>query len=312
MENLLIALNCVVPAFIIICTGALVRNRNVVPEDTFTRISKIAFHFLLPCLLFHSIYTTDLSIALDVKLISYQVSFLLLWYAAGFVFTKFAIPDHRVRGAFLQTFFRSNIAIIGIAMAESLMGAPGVALMAMAIAVIVPIYNVLAVVTLEVCRGGKIELGPTLMSIAKNPLIWACVIGLVFLLLRIPVPASVLKGLNQIGNAGSVMTMIALGATFQFSGVRKNLKKLIAANALRLIITPAVALAGAYILGFRGNALGTVLLCTAASLATTAYPMAIARDSDHELTGQIVVTTSFFCCFTLFLWIFVLKQLGIL
>ena len=40
--------------------------------------------------------------------------------------------------------------------------------------------------------------------------------------------------------------------------------------------------------------------------------MAMARDSDHELTGQIVVTTSFFCYITLFLWIFVLKQLGLL
>ena len=40
--------------------------------------------------------------------------------------------------------------------------------------------------------------------------------------------------------------------------------------------------------------------------------MAIARDSDHELTCQIVVTSSFLCCFTLFVWIFALKQFGIL
>ena len=312
MENLLIALNCVLPVFIIICTGALTHRSGKVPEETFKHISTIAFNFLLPCMLFYSTYTTDLGTVFDPKLIGYQVFFLLSWYIAGFILCTIFIPDHRVRGAFIQTFYRSNIAIVGVTMADSMMGAPGVASMAVSIAILVPIYNILAVVTLEVCRGGKVELRPTLIGIAKNPLIFGCVSGIVLLLLGIELPASVLKAINQIGTAGSVMTLLALGATFTLSGVQKNLKKLIAANLLRLVIAPLVALLGALALGFRGNDLAIVLLCVAPSLATTSFPMAMARDSDHELTGQIVVTTSFFCCITLFFWIFALKQLGLL
>ena len=90
------------------------------------------------------------------------------------------------------------------------------------------------------------------------------------------------------------------------------LLSLLAANLLRLVIAPLAAVLGAVAIGLRGNELGIVLLCAAPSLATTSFPMALARDSDHELTGQIVVTTSLFCCVTLFLWIFVLKQLGLL
>ena len=104
---------------------------------------------------------------------------------------------------------------------------------------------------------------------------------------------------------------MALGATFTFSGLQKNLKKIIAANLIRLVIAPLVAILGAMAIGLRGNDLAIVLLASAPSLATTSFPMAIARDSDYELTGQIVVTTSFFCCISLFLWIFVLKQLGL-
>ena len=40
--------------------------------------------------------------------------------------------------------------------------------------------------------------------------------------------------------------------------------------------------------------------------------MALACDSDHELTAQLVVITSLLCTFTLFFWIFLLKQLGFL
>jgi len=312
MENLLIAINCVLPVFIIICTGAFMHRSGKVPEETFKHISTIAFNYLLPCMLFYSIYTTDLGTVFDPKLIGYQVAFLLIWYVVGFIFSTIFIPDHRVRGAFIQTFYRSNIAIVGVTMADSMMGAPGVASMAVSIAILVPIYNVLAVVTLEVCRGGKIELKPTLVGIAKNPLIIGCLLGIALLLLGVQLPASVLKAISQIGTAGSVMTLVALGASFTLGGVWKNLKKLIAANLLRLVITPLVAILGALAIGLRENDLGIVLLCTAPSLATTAFPMAIARDSDHELTGQIVVTTSFLCCITLFFWIFILKQIGLL
>jgi len=312
MTNLLISINCVLPVFIIICTGTLIHRSGKVPEDTFKHISTIAFSYLLPCMLFYSIYTTDLSAVFDPKLIGYQLAFLLIWYAVGFVFCFLFVPDHRARGAFIQTFYRSNIAIVGVSMADSMMGAPGVASIAVSIAVLIPIYNVLAVITLEVCRGGKIELRPTLIGIVKNPLIIGCLLGVVLLFSGIQLPGSILKAINQIGTAGSVMTLVSLGASFTLSGVRKNLKRLIAANLLRLVITPLVAVLGALAIGLRGNDLAVVLLCTASSMATTAFPMAIARDSDHELTGQIVVTTSFFCCITLFFWIFVLKQIGLL
>lgn len=312
MQNLLVAINCVLPVFIIICTGTLTHRSGKVPEETFKHISTIAFHYLLPCMLFYSIYTTDLSNVFDPKLLSFQVAFLFVWFAVGFILCTIFIPDHRVRGAFIQTFYRSNIAIVGVSMADSMMGASGVASIAVSTAVLVPIYNVLAVITLELCRGGKIELRPTLIGIAKNPLIFGCLSGVIFLLLGIQIPGSILKAISQIGTAGSVMTLVSLGASFTLSGVRKNLKKLLAANALRLFITPLVAILIATFLGFRGHDLGVILLCTATSLATTSFPMAIARDSDHELTGQIVVTTSFFCCISLFIWIFILKQLGLL
>ncbi|MDO4749507.1 MAG: AEC family transporter [Eubacteriales bacterium] len=312
MENLIVAFNCVLPSFLIISLGAVIRHSKIVPEETFNHITKIAFHYLLPFLLFHNIYSTDLNTAVDAKLLSFLFLYVLIWFIIGFVVTKFVVPDRRQRGAYVQCFFRANIAIVGISMADTMMGAPGVAAMAMAIAVLVPLYNVLAVILLEVLRGGQVELKPTLISILKNPLILGCAVGILFLLTGLEVPASVLKAVGQVGTAGSVMTMLALGASFQLGGVRKNLRKVIIADFIKLILTPAIALILAVLLGFRGNDLCVILLCTAPSLATTAYTMAIARDSDHELTGQIVVTTSFFCCITLFIWIFVLKQIGLI
>ena len=295
-----------------ICTGSLIRRSKLVPEGTFNHVSKVSFQYLLPCLLFYNIYTTDLDTVFDARLLTFLIAYVLIWFALATALCIRFVPDRRARGAFVQTFFRSNIAIVGVSMADSLLGKDGVAAISVAIAFLVPLFNVLAVITLETCRGEKPDLKNTLLGIVKNPLIIACVLGLAFMLLEIPLPASVLKALSQIGTAGTVMTLISLGANFRFSGVRRNLKKVVTANVLRLVIAPLAALTAAVALGFRGGDLGIILLCTAPALAGSCYPMALACDSDHELTGQIVVTTSFLCCLTLFVWIFLLKQVGLM
>ena len=301
-----------VPVFISICLGAIIRRSGIVPEETFPRISKIAFTFLLPFTLFKSIYTSDFETAFDGALIGYVAGFVVVWFLLGYALCSKLVKDYRQRGAFIQSVFRANTAVVGLSMAEALMGADGVAVMSIVMAFSVPLFNVLAVITLETCREGAVHLKPTLIGIAKNPLIIGCAAGAAFLLLKIELPSPVMKAVNDIGNAGSVMTLVALGASFKFSGVKANFKKIVIANVVRLILAPLAAVTGAALLGFRGIPVGVVLLLTAPSLAATAYTMAIARDSDHELTGQIVVTTSFFCCVTIFVWILLLKRLGLL
>ena len=78
------------------------------------------------------------------------------------------------------------------------------------------------------------------------------------------------------------------------------------------MLAPAVAVTAGILLGFRGDALGVILIAAASPTAVNSYAMALACDSDHELTAQSVFTTSFFCSFTLFLWIFALKQAGLM
>ena len=295
-----------------ICTGAMIRTLYKVPKEFFDRLSTLCFQVLLPFMLFDNIYAADLSVSFDPKLLLFLGFGVLGWFALGYALFYFLIPDHRMRGTYIQCCFRSNIGVVGVAMARSMMDDAGVATVTIAVALLAPLYNVLAVVALETCRGGKVDLKHTFGSIAKNNIVRSCLLGILFLLLEIPVPSAIMKGIGSVGDAGSVMTMVALGASLRFDGMRANLKKVAAGNLLRLVIAPLAFTSAAVLLGFRGNALGAVLLTSASPMASTSYAMALACDSDHELTGQIVVTTSFFCCLTLFLWIFLFKQMGLL
>ena len=79
----------------------------------------------------------------------------------------------------------------------------------------------------------------------------------------------------------------------------------------RLIVNPALLVALAAALGFRGVALGIILLVFAAPVAVNSYTMALQMDGDANLAGGIVLLTTALSCFTLFLWIWLLKSLGL-
>ena len=312
VENFVIALSCVTPMFLILCVGILVRYSHIIPPDMVQYLSTLSFRALLPLLLFHNLYTSDLSSSLHPRLAIYLPCFVLVWFLLSFLYYRIRIPDPRRRGALIQNAFRSNIAVIGVALAQSMMGDAGAALMAVTIATIVPIFNTLAVVTLEVCRGGSVGAKEIIRKILTNPLILGCAAGILVKALGITLPAPVESAIGSMGNAGSVLTMVALGASFEFSGVGKNARALVGAVSARLVLAPLCAIGAALLLGMRGNDLGIILVCMGAPTASASFPMAIAMDSDAELTGQIVVLTSLLCSFSMFLWIFLLKQAGLL
>ena len=84
MENLIVSVNCVIPMFLTLCTGLLIRLSKVVPEGMFDQLSSLSFHALLPCLLFSNIYSTDLSTAIQPDLLLYLALWLLgFWGRRG-------------------------------------------------------------------------------------------------------------------------------------------------------------------------------------------------------------------------------------
>ena len=113
------------------------------------------------------------------------------------------------------------------------------------------------------------------------------------------------------GKAGTTIALLLLGASFRFQSLVSDRKRIISGNLFRLIGAPLIAFLLALAVGIRGNELALIVLAMGSPLATVSFSMCQAYDSDAELAAELVVTTSVFCCLSLFLWIFVLKQMGI-
>lgn len=309
LSNLIVALEAVVPVFVLIGIGMAVRKAGIVNETENKHFNRLIFLVFFPTLMFQNLYGTDIREAANPRLIGFGVvSVLLIFAAAVLVVTRVEKNPHS-RGAMIQAIFRSNFVLMGIPVATNICGHGNIAATAIMVAVIVPLFNVLAVITLEIFRGGRVSAGHIVVQIIKNPIIIGAVAGIIVSLAGIHVPDLIESIIDEMSQVTTPMALIILGASFSFSSIKRCRRNLIISVVGKLVVVPAVFLPLAAFAGFRGVEFVTLIAVFAAPAAVSSFTMAEAMDSDSELAGNCVIFSSLFAGITLFLWIFIFKSL---
>ncbi|MCR5439198.1 MAG: AEC family transporter [Selenomonas sp.] len=311
LSNLFVAIGAVVPMFCLILIGVFVKRTKMLTDEELVHTNRMVFRVFFFCMMFYNIYTTDLSATFRPGLMLFGgLGVIAVFLLATLFVCKFE-PSNKRRGAMIQAIFRSNFVLMGIPLVSNIFGEDQLALPTMMIAIVVPIYNVVAVFVLETFRGGRFYLPGILLGVLKNPMILGAIAAVVFLLVGVPVPAPVLKPIKQVAAATTPVALIILGASFKGSSFHAHVKQLVACVAARLILVPAVMIGLAIYLGFRGMELITLTAIFASPCAVASFAMAQQMGSDADLAGNCVVYTSALSCLTLFGWVFALKSLGL-
>lgn len=317
MDNLLYSLQSVVPLFVLILMGYILRRRNII-NDAFVDVgTKIGFKMALPVLLFQQVSAADLNTAFNPRLVLFAVASILLLIGILCLLVPVFIKGNAQRGAFIQAIYRGNFAILGVPLAINMFGEAGAAPTSLLLPFTVPIYNVTAVIILTLfdpsLKGNrKIPVKKILKGIITNPLIIGIVSGLPFSILDIEIPALIDKSLDNLSSLATPLSLICLGAQFTFKAAKDNLKLSVSATILKQLIVPAVVLTIAALMGFRGGELGAIFILFMAPTAISSYIMARNMHSDDQLAAQILILTTLTSCFTLTAGIFLLRSLGLL
>ena len=273
MESFIICLNAVLPIFLLMAVGYAARCFHLLDRADVAKINKIVFRTFLPVMVFYNIYNSELSSAMRGSLLAYAVLGVLAEFLISSGYALLFVKDSHRRGAVIQGLFRSNFVIIGLPIAESLVDGD-LGPVAMLLAAVVPLYNVLAVITLAIFNGQKPEWKKVLLDILENPLIIGSVVGIAALLAGIRLPEPLEKVVSQMSAVSSPMLLFLLGAFFQFSGVRSHIRELAAVCAGRIVVFPAIFLGLAVVMGFRGVELVSLLGVFSSATAIASFTMA--------------------------------------
>lgn len=307
----MISANAVLPMCLVMALGYGTRRLGWIRREEISTINKIAFRIFLPCLLYYNVYCSDLSGSFDPLLMAYAVGGVLLTFGLSLGYTLLTEKLPERRGVMIQGMFRSNYVIMGIPVATALLGADQLGTVSILIAVVVPLFNMLSVVVLEVFRGQKPKPLHILGQIAKNPLVIGSVLGILTLAAGIRLPHILEQTIQNISAIASPLQLFLLGAFFQFSGLKTYRRELVTVSAAKLIVAPGLFLGLGALLGFRGVAFVSLIGVFASPTAVNSFTMAQQMGGDAELAGDIVVTTSAVSIPTMFLWIFLFKSLGV-
>ncbi len=312
IENLKISFDAVLPLLLVMAAGFATRRAGLMSEETVLQTNNVTFRLFLPILLLNNIRSARVEQAQGLSVLLFSAtSLLLLFLLLMRVVPRFVQKGER-RGVVTQALFRTNYALFGLAVVANLYPSEPLTIPSLMIPATVPFYNILAVIALEACRGGRADMRATAGRVAKNPLVIACVIGIALLALGNPVPAFLDETLRDLGGVATTLALFTLGASLRPEAVRGNGRALAAVTALKLCVIPACVITLAAALGYRDQALASVMIAFGGPVAVSSFTMARQMGGDSDLAAQLVVTTTMGSVPAMFVMIFILKSLGLL
>ena len=312
MENLMVATNAVIPFMVYIILGAISKKYGLVKENFLKELNGVVFKVFFPFIMFNNLYDVDFGKLSGAGYVGFAVISTLVVIVLSFTIVPFFEKEDKRRGVIIQAIFRSNSVLYAIPLAQSVFGQDGATMASIVVAFVVPIYNVASVAILEYYRGGKIAPGKLFINILKNPLIIGAIAGVLFNLLPVTMPQCLVLPIGELCSMATPLSLFVLGGTLHLSDIRKNLVPLSVGTLLKLILVPATLCFTMAQIGFRGSEFFVVFCMFATPVAAASYPMAQSMDADADLAGEYVVITTVLSIATIFCWILVLKNFGLI
>ncbi|MCL2060690.1 MAG: AEC family transporter [Oscillospiraceae bacterium] len=312
MNSLLVAANVVIPLIILIAIGYLAASARWVSNDSFRQMNRLVFNVLLPCVLFENIYDVSIGEIVDPEMLLFGLGAIFLVFFCGIPLSGLLTREPQKRGVAHQAIFRSNFVLFGFPIVQSMYPGDRLGSVTVLIAIVIPIYNVLSVIALEIFRSNKINVAKIAVGIAKNPMIIAAAAGILFSVFKLGAPQAISRSLTTLATAATPVALIVLGGTFRMQTLGENRRLLMSMAMFKLVLVPAVFLSTAILFGFRDVELLTFVALFGSPAAVSSFSMAQQMGADSELAGQNLLLTTVLSVFTIFIWVSLLNYFALI
>lgn len=276
------------PVFLLIVLGALLRRASFPGDALWPALERLVYFVLFPPLLFQTIVTAKLGQGEALRL---SGAFLLAIAAMALMLlaVRRLLP---VSGAAFSSIFQGAIrwnSYVALGVVAALLGPRGVALAAVAFATMVPAVNLLSVWVITRYAGDAPAAGRAVVrALIANPLIIACLCGLLVAGFGIPIPDVLLRTLKMMGDSTIALGLLAVGAALDFAHLRVSGLTMTVTIAFKLVAMPLLMAVACAVLGVTGDARLVAIVCAAVPPASSAYILARQLGGDATLMATLI------------------------
>ncbi len=312
LQNFWICVNGIVPIFLLVGIGVLLRRLHIADEDFGAKATRLVFRLVLPIAIFQDIVTAPVGMDFDGKILFFGILSVIIIFFLGIVLARLVTKDNKKRAAFAQGAFRANYAILGLPLTKALFGEAAITNGTVLLAVGVVLLNILAVTCLEIFLNQKGNFKSTLLGILKNPIIFGAAMGILVKLSGFSLPTVLDNTLSYVGDMCVPLSLIAVGISMRTDAIRESVSLAFWASCIKTVFTPLLFLAPALWAGIRGENLGTLFVFWASPSAIAGYAMIRSMGGDHHMYSNIIFLSTVLSFFSIFFGVFILKNVGLI
>ncbi|MBT4512467.1 MAG: AEC family transporter [Chloroflexi bacterium] len=295
-------LSSLFPVFGLILLGNLLKRFKLTDESFLKTSDRLVYFVLFPVLLFWKIggAQTDSSVNWDLCLCA------LLAIAAIYLISAVGIKVSKVSnykaGSFSQSCYRFNT-FIGMAIVFYALGDDGVKHFGILIGCVIPFINVLAVSTLIWHSGGHYSFWErsqlATKAIISNPLIIACIAGIVYSRSMNGFPTAIENGFSLSASVALPLALISVGGALTFKSFKGNFRLSLVASILKLLFLPIIGYAFLKAFNVTGIHFDVGIIFFALPTSAAIYVLSSQLHSDTELASASIVLSTILSFFSL-------------
>jgi malonate transporter and related proteins len=279
------------PVFLAIVAGYFLR-RTIMPDDLhWIGLERLTYYVLFPALIIETLARADLA-SVPALGVGGALFLAILAMAALLAVLRPTLARRGIGGPTFTSIFQGATrwnTMVALGVAGSLYGRLGITLISVAIVAMIPVVNVICVSVLA--RHAALNPPPPLIvvrTIATNPLIWACIVGIALNLAHLPLPQALFGFATMLGNASVALGLLLVGAGLDARALGRPHPATLLTVFLKLVLMPAFAIAFGRAFGVGGTDLAVIAACAAVPSASSSYLLARQMGGDAPILAQML------------------------
>lgn len=290
------------PVFLLIVLGFILKRTLLRLETQWHGLERLTYYVLFPVLLVQTLVKADLG-TVPVAGVGGALLLSLLLMSLLCLALQPLLARCAVDGPAFTSIFQGATrwqTYVALAVSVNLYGDTGLALASVAMVAIIPLVNVFSVSVLaHYASPEKQSVRAILMTVVRNPLIWACAIGLALNVLHVPLPRIWHEVADALGRSSLAIGLLVTGAGLHLAGMFRPSLAASVAVFLKLVLMPVLAIALARWFGLSGSNLAIVAVCSAVPASSSAYVLARQMGGDAPLLAQIITLQTILAAITM-------------
>lgn len=285
-DLLIIFSNNLLPILFAAGAGYLVaRYLGVTPKS----VSKIAFYVFSPCLIFDLLTSSRLDGDDIVQMVGYTIVVVLFIGLIAAVIGYVLNFKRSILVALLLTVMFGNAGNYGLSLTLFSFGED-----ALSYASIYFVMSAILVYTVGVVLAslGKSNLKDALVGLFKVPVVYAVILALIFNRFEVTLPLPIDRTVSLLSDAAIPVMLVVMGIQLYNSNRSKHTLAIGLSNTLRLVISPLLAIAIAYLFQLDGSAFQAGVLESAVPTAVLMTVLGIEYNIEPAFMTTAVFTST--------------------